>query len=382
MRKLFLLLLFSAIVFSSCSDYSYNDYTEASSYRTPEKPEDTLFSHCAWSLDEVCLLTNLLETDEEKKLFIAESIGNNSFENINEWNGNIDFGKYPPNGSSSSTNIKDAWISIAYIDPSVYDNGTYILNETSNWTIKHDFSFVVDTRKLPGDCKSNFRICGYDYDILVNSSSSQINATMNIQSEYQIDRYHWVVHCSMFSCWVTCDYYRTDTFTDHLTVSDSKNIRYENFTINSNYSVADYYNNLAEVLVDVNNSRVYFDIGNSSFSKETYEYRIRYENAPYNILVKEIIPVNQTSFYGISILDRDDSIFRLLVPYNEDCTLTIAGHFISQSFSGCNATASNHTKTIEEPETPEICNSFFYAVSLFVALYILYLFFRGRISHA
>ena len=250
-RGFFLLLLIGvSFAVPSCPAYPYHDYVSASSYSAPTAPPDTLLHYCDWNLSDICLLSNAFNTTQDKKLFIAESIANDSFDRIWQWNSNLNFGKYPPNFSRSSTNIKDGWVSIAYLNPSVYDNGTYLINESTQPLIRQNFTFVVDTRQLPGDCRDNFRICGYDYSISILNTSSDITAKMNVKSEYLVDRYHWVTHCDMSGCWVTCEYYRTDSFRDHLTVSDKKNTRLTIFNPTSNYSMFAYYNGLSELEIN------------------------------------------------------------------------------------------------------------------------------------
>jgi len=383
-KALFFLLLFSiSFAVPACPSYPYKDYVTVVSYTSPVKPPDTLLQYCDWNLGEICLLSNAFNTTDDKKLFIAESIANDSFVQIWQWNNAIKFGKYPPNTSKSSTNIKDAWVSIAYLNPSVYDNGTYRITNASQPLIKHNFTFVVDTRKLSGDCKDTFRICGYSYSIATQNTSSSLTATLNVKSEYMIDRYHLVTHCGMFGCWVTCDYYRTDSFKDSLSASDSKKIKYENFSVGSNYSVAKYYNGLAEIFINVNNSNVHFQIGNSTFDKTNYLYRIRYELEPYNVLVKELIPVNKTSEYGLSILERNNSTFRILAPYSANCSLTISEHFNSKTISGCNiSNLANSTFQKVEVKQPAIFDSLFDIAALGIAFYILYQIGKKVMPHA
>ena len=377
MDKTFFLLLLIELSFSvpSCPSYPYHDYVPATSYSTPTRPADILLQYCDWNFGAVCLLSNAFNTTEDKKLFIGESIANNSFDNIWNWNQNIKFGKYPPNTSRSSTNIRDVWVSIAYLNPSVYDNGTYLINASSTPLIRHNFTFVVDTRRLPGDCRDNFRICGYDYSISVLNTSSVITANLNIRSEYLVDRYHLVTHCDLTGCWVTCDYYRTDSFRDSLTVSDSKNIRLMIFNSTSNYSMLAYYNELSEIQINANDSNVFFQIGNSSFYKTNYLYRIRNEAGPYNILIKEVIPANKTSAYGMSILDQNISNFRILAPYSANCSLKTSDHFSSRTISGCNSSnLGNSTSTLEiHPVRPVFFDSIFNAVLLGLAAYVIYL---------
>lgn len=370
----FLLLMGISFAVPVCPSFSYRDYVAATSYSSPVAPEDTLLHYCDLNLSTICILSNAFNTTQDKKLFIAESIANDSFENIWNWNSNLSFGKYPPNNSISSTNIKDAWVSIAYLNPSVYDNGTYLINASTQPLIKSNFTFVVDTRRLAGDCNDNFRICGYDYSIPVANTSSSITATLNVRSQYLVDRYHWVTHCDMSGCWVTCDYYRTENHPDSLSVTDSKHIQLVNFTSDSNYSVVDYYNGLAEINVTANDSNVFFQMGNSSFYKTNYLYRIRNESGPYNILVKEVIPTNQTSIYGLSILDQNNSTFRLLAPYSSNCSLTVSSYFTSSTSSGCDISNLTNTSTIPEihPVTPSFFSNFWNAVLLLIVVYLLY----------
>lgn len=383
MKELMLLLLIGiSFAVPACPYYPHKDYVTVSQYQSPQKPSDILLQYCSWSLNPICILTNVFNTTEDKKTFIAESIANNSFDKILDWNQKIPFGKWF-NATKSSKNIKDAWVSIAYFSPSVYYNGTYLLNSTSKVFTKQNFTFVVDTRKLSGDCKDNFRICGYDYSVSTKNTSSTITATLSVKSEYLVDRYHLVTHCGMFGCWVTCDYYRTDSFKDSLSTSDSKKIKYENFSVGSNYSVAKYYNSLAEIFINVNNSNVHFQIGNSTFDKTNYLYRIRYELESYNVLVKELIPANQTSEYGLSILNRTNSTFRILAPYSTNCSLTVSEHFNSKIFSGCNiSNFTNSTFQKVDVKQPAIFDSLFDLVALGIAFYIIYQIGKKVMPHA
>ncbi len=370
----FLFLIGLSVAVPSCPSYPYHDYTVATAYSAPSKPADTILHYCDWNFGEICLLSNAFNTTEDKKLFIAESITNDSFDQIWQWNNAIRFGKYPPNASKSSANIKDAWISIAYLDPSVYDNGTYLVNASSQPLIRQSFSFVVDTRMLPGDCNDKFRICGYDYSISVQNTSSAMTAYLTVRSEYLVDRYTLIRHCSRHSCSVSCDYYITASFKDSLTVSDSKNIKYVPFNPTSNYAILAYYNNLTEIRIKANDSNVFFRIGNSSFYETKYLYTIR-DEGPYNILVKEIVPANKTSAYGLSVLEQNGSNFTILAPYSANCSFTIADHFSSKTIFGCNnSNLSNSPKIPKvEPIQPGFFDSLFDAALFAIVVYVIYL---------
>jgi hypothetical protein len=384
-RAVFLLFLLGvSFAVPSCPSYPYKDYVTAVSYTPPVKPPDALLQYCDWNPSAICLISNAFNTTEDKGFFIAEFVANDSFDSIWQWNSNVKFGKYPPNASKSSTNIKDAWVSIAYLNPSVYYNGTYRITNSSQPLIKQSFTFVVDTRKLSGDCKDTFRICGYGYSVALQNTSSNITATMSVKSQYMVDRYHLVLHCSLSGCWYSCDYYRTDSIKDSLTVSDSKKINITRFSPTSNYSLVSYYNGLIEAQVNATDSNVLFRVGNSSFYKADYLYRIRNESGPYDILVKEAIPDNKTSAYGLSVLEQNGSSFRILAPYSDNCSLTVSGYFASKTISGCNLPnlSNRPAKPQITPVQPAFFGQLLSIAGLAIVAYILYLISKRLMKNA
>lgn len=384
MDKLFFLLVLASVSFANvgCPQYKYHDYTLASAYVAPKMPEDTLLHYCDSDKD-ICELTKEFNTTEDKKLFISESIANDSFSNIIQWNSNIKVGKWFSNAKNSK-NIKDAWISIAYIDPSVYENGTYLVRDLNNVLIWHGFTFVVDTSKLAGDCKDIFNICGYDYSISTQNTNSDITTSLNVKSEYLVDRYHLVKHCSKSGCWTSCDFYKTENFKDSIGISDSKKIKFATFSMSSDYEVLEYYNGLAEIRINANDSNVLFKIGNSSFYKTNYLYKIRNESVPYNILIKEIIPANKTSAFGLTILGKNNSQFEVLAPYSNECSLTVSDHFYSETISECSIPNSSAvaTKKIIPVQTPKFISSLFNIAALGFCAYIVYMIAKKVMHHA
>ncbi len=373
MKELLLLLLCSiAVAAPACPYYLHKDYVDTSNYHQPQQPADTILQYCNFNFNSICILANAFNTTEDKKLFVVEAIGNNSYENIFQWNQKIAFGKWF-NVTKSSINIKDAWVNLAYFSPSVYDNGTYILNSMSQIFTKQNFTFVVDQRLIPEDCKDIYRICGYDYSVNIHKNNSNINATLNVQSEYLVVRYHIVSHCEGKVCYVSCDYYKTDDNKDSVSVSDSKKIQYENFTPSSNYFVNDTFNGLGQIVVNATDPNLHFQIGNSSFDKIAYTYKIRYEIEPYNVLLKEIVPLNRTTTYGLSILDQNNTAFVLLAPYSENCSLTIYGNFESKIISGCQPVQNNTDQFQKIPvKIPEFFSSIFYLALTGLGFYFLY----------
>ena len=135
-----------------------------------------------------------------------------------------------------------------------------------------------------------------------------------------------------------------------------------------------HYNGLAELSINANDSSVFFQMGNSSFYKADYVYRIRNEAGPYNILVKEVIPENKISAYGLSVLDSNGSKFRILAPYSPVCSLEVADHFNSNITRGCifPNSPTPSIKKIEVPK-PSFFDYFLDAALLGLVVYVLYL---------
>jgi hypothetical protein len=136
-----------------------------------------------------------------------------------------------------------------------------------------------------------------------------------------------------------------------------------------------HYNGLSELEINANDSNVLFQIGNSSFYKTDYLYRIRNESGAYNILIKEIVPENKTSVYGLTILNQNNSSFRILAPYSDNCSLKISDYFSSRTISGCNnSNITNDATTLEiRPVRPPFFDSLFSAALLGIVAYAVYL---------
>jgi maleate cis-trans isomerase len=136
-----------------------------------------------------------------------------------------------------------------------------------------------------------------------------------------------------------------------------------------------YYNDLSELEINANDSNILFQIGNSSFYKSNYLYRIRNESEPYNILIKDVIPANKTSVYGLTILNQNNSSFRILAPYFDNCSLKVSDYFSSRTISGCNnSNITNDSTTLEiHPVRPPFFDSLFSAALLGIVAYAVYL---------
>lgn|GEM_PF-2020841 len=380
MKWIIALLLIFGLVFSTnppaCPNYPYRDFTWASDYSSPVRPTDTLLGNCRnirlndTSLCSIVNSSNL--TIAQKKQFLLDGLMKSNdfppFSEANAWNANISFTKYAPDGTQmhNGTYIKDAWVRITSLFPSVLEESekqTYV-NATGTLSMAKGFTFVVPREQFGGDCRTDYAVCGYNYALsayanweqlaqnqstasyvlqnLTHGASADFTAHLSINSQYFIHHYHLVRHCygrgrNIF-CITTCDYASTEDRRDSLEVSDAKAAYIHNFTAYADVFVDSYRQNLSDawlrITSSVNYSNALFKIGNSSLKLQARQYKLGYDLPPYNALVPVSIPIpSRLQAKGASILSNDGSKIHFLAPTtNLNCTLEINSHFTRQVF--------------------------------------------------
>jgi hypothetical protein len=347
--------------------YQYHDYVRDSDYHGPAPVNDTLIDNCpTLGIDQsVCAAansSNLTKTAKEALILAAlnpdAALPDYGF--IDDWNARISFGKYPPLGvaSISSGSIRDAWVKIVDIWPSVIEGNETLLNDTGKVMVRYGFTFVLPDKTAPGDCKTEYSPDGYNYTIEIlqngtnisknnekdanfrlNESIGIFQADLSIVSGYKAYHYVWVTHCSKTSCWQTCDYAYTENVTDSLDLSDSKTGQLYNFSYAARSIVGRNNSDLLDFWFSYNVSNDFSEIvlesGNSNIRIQGTEYSLKALYAPYNILTYEAIPRSSTfSYYGPIIYDNQTEnatsiqrTIRTFIPYSDNCTIAFQSHF-------------------------------------------------------
>ena len=354
MYKSIALLLLCCCTFAAdapaCPSYPYHDFVWASTYSPPVRPADTLLDNCqslGLNNSELCNVVNdtRLTTDQKKQLILDDFVKNNGFPPFSEadsWNSRIPFTKYPPDGvsTSSSAYLKDAWVKITALSPAVIDssdNKTYI-NDTGKLRMSKAFTFVIPKETFPGDCRTEYAVCGYSYSLNAFDNGASLNnqnqpianfavpspyhlaennfsAVLSVNSQYMINHYQLVTHCytsnGITYCYTTCDYYGTDDRHDSLTVSDVKKAYYYGFIAFQNAFVESFKNNLTDgwlfLVSNEDFNTIVFSIENSSMKLQSRQYQLRHSLAPYNTLTPAFITnPNKLQTKQMSILSREN----------------------------------------------------------------------------
>jgi len=361
----FFLLFLVPLAFAG---YQFHDYVRDSDYHGPAPVNDTLIDNCpALGIDQsVCVAansTNLTKTAKQALILAAlnpdATLPDYGF--IDVWNAGIGFGKYPPLGvaSMSSGSIRDAWVKIVDIGPSVIEGNETLLNSTGKVRARYGFSFVLPDKTAPGDCKTDYSADGYHYTLEIlqngtnlsknnekdagfrlNESVGVFQANLSIVAGYKAHHYVWVTHCSKTSCWKTCDFAYTENVTDTLNLSDSKTGYLYNFSYTAKSIVDANHSGLLDFWFSYNVSNDFSEIvlesGNSNIRIQGVEYGLKAIYEPYNILTYEAIPKDSTTFsYYAPIIynnqtENETSIqrtIRTFIPYSDNCTIAFQSHF-------------------------------------------------------
>lgn len=362
----FFLLVLIPLSFAS---YQYHDYVKESGYHGPAPVNDTLIDNC-WNLgidQSVCNATNSsnLTTAEKKTLILAAMnprAGLIDYAFVDRWNENLRFGKYPPLGvrSASSGSIRDAWVKITAISPSVIEGNMTFLNSSGRIRAEYAFTFVLPDKTAPGDCKTTYSPEGYNYTLAIfqngiqinknsqkdaqfalNNSSVGFDANLSIVAGYQARHYVWVTHCDDDGdCHETCEYAYTQNVTDSLNLSDSEAGVLYNFSYGARSLVDRNHSGLLDFWFSYNVSKdfsgIVLESGNANIRIKGTTYRLRALYEPYNVLAYEAVPGGDTTFsyYAPILYDNQTGnttaiqrTIRTLIPSSGNCTLIFQSHF-------------------------------------------------------
>jgi len=257
----------------------------------------------------------------------------------------------------NSGNIRNAWLEVPYIYPSIIDGGK-LTAKTFQLRGDYDYSYHVpsnyyNNRKRDGaTCKIKYyyHSKSADLDIYSNgrklsdsftsyfsiSKTSTLKAEVDFSVTIRERHYEWDRYCCRYKkgecvryCW-DCDYDHTSYDTDRLTLSKELTIYpYEKPTEPSfkyiyEYS-GSYWGNLSEYDVNVD-----LKIGEDYFSRDKYSYYARFIE-PFDYIQMYAIPHNFTASRGIFY---DGGL--LITNEKDDCTLEFQDFFTSYS-KGCEA---------------------------------------------
>jgi hypothetical protein len=301
--------------------------------------------------------TNLSKAD--KDLLIADIFNPNkttpNFDFVYQWNTNLNIPNSPDGSVHSAGTIKEAWIKIMALMPSIIENNILYASKNGKLMTAYNYKASLPSGTESGDCKTSYhslaeketlnvylndnlignnKISSY----IINSNPDNLNfvSKLNIQSSYYADHYKTKKYCSKYdkkgNCIkysTKCQFSYTEKRTDTLTLSGSFNAKLYKSQINSSFKITNQYSGITQgVLTATNYSQLILSFNNSFYQENKYLYSLNY-TLPYYVLTLKAEPIETSSFNNIHI-EKNQTQILFNVKDSSNCQVKISDYFSSQ----------------------------------------------------
>jgi len=301
--------------------------------------------------------TDLSQAD--KDLLIADIFNANktspNFDFIYSWNTNLNIPHSPDGRVQSAGIIKEAWIKIMALMPSIIENNILYASKTGKLLTAYNYRISLPSGTENGDCKTSYYSSGiketlsvYLNDNLIgnnkisayilNSNPENLNfvSKLRIEASYNVNHYKNNRYCIKYysngECRkyeYRCEFDYTESRTDSLTLSDSFNAKLYQNQANSSFKVTNQYSGITQgVLTATNFSQVALSFSNSFYQENKYVYSLNY-TLPYYILTLRAEPLKTSKFNNIHIEKAQNKIL-FNVKDSSNCQIKLSDHFSSQ----------------------------------------------------
>ena len=294
-------------------------------------------------------------SDTEKAGLISSLVyGNNlnaNHELVNDWNNKIIFGDAPIGVEAKSDGyIKDAWLKIVAVTPSVIKDDKLISSGKGTVLTKYNYNFEMPSEKEGGDCKTEYTLKQNNavLDVYLNGmkigDSESVNfegneglnfeSILRISTNVEAEHYKTVKYCckkgSDGKCsryCEKCQFSTTEERRNRVEISDRKNA----FALESDpkliFKTIDLYKNT--LVANLNSSDIanfQLDFGNSYLRNYEYKYRLNLTLKPYDVFAIVAERANQTDFKNLKF-ERQDSNFRIYANDPKECRISYGDYF-------------------------------------------------------
>ena len=267
--------------------------------------------------------------------------------------------------------VRDAWLSIFSIMPSVLYNGSLYCPD--NASVLSGYNYEIE---IPSDYYSNAYPstdqgdCRRNYNLIENSSENRIyvndnyqgsgrlvNVTIDSDSEIiaiydllvavDVDHYSWNSYCCGYdngncvSYCHDCVYSSSEVKQDNIEITDTTNVTYYSNSLTADLQVIDSYSSTNRLMLNYSNS-IELAFENSSYDFYKFAYHIAYSKEPYYVYTLKAEDYSQESIYN-ALKDGND----LLIQNTDNCSIK-AFDFFNSLEKSCNLQYENidfHIKT-------------------------------------
>ncbi len=307
-------------------------------------------------------------TEDEKDLVISNLIYDSklspNYNIISDWNTNLE---YDEDGRDRGQ-IKDAWIKIINLEPSVAINNTLFIPTNTEILTKHDYKVQIPNNYYAsypstsyGDCKRTYSLVDnsnsvkhYNNDNLINSEfepteNNNIRSDLNINVKTKVNHYRWDEYCcghrdddgECDEYCGTCEFSHSNYLTNSLTVSDEIQATKYDKQPEIDFKVIDNDYNLKAKFTPSDFTR--FELTTPSAYYQ--DYKVFYDLSWTD---EDIITLKsndyETSDVNNLVMDKQGDTYYFTVK-DHDCTIKLDNHFYSYSYD-CNLYSDNPNLSI------------------------------------
>ncbi len=336
---------------------------------------------------------NCIALNDTNEDMIANLIYTNhtypDFNSIESYNSRIQITNAPIDTSTYSRNyIKNAWISIIDVNPSIiYENNTFV---PSIINVRTEYDYNI---QIPPDYSSNKKQAGQTCKIYYSKNSESqtfkiysnelyqgntkkldievtndttIKSTLDITVTVKADYYEWISYYDNGYLVTECDYDKTEYYPEILSIQDTQNLKYDNQNMTFDAVITGIYHNTTrgELSKDQTTS-ISLHLGNSSYSENEFEYYATFKKSPYYLLQLEAVKNKK-----IEINNMYYSNNTFYVSDASNCEIT-GYNFFYQTTKTCSENITQEQPIAALGITPNLTLLFMIAVLIFI-LYMMY----------
>ena len=300
---------------------------------------------------ELCLEINNMDLSEEEKEYLISDIIDDSknypnHDFVKEWNLNLDTFRAPVDiQKHNSVYIKNAWVKLLTVMPSVLEGNTLYHSDNSEVLSAFNHEVEIPDERIDGDCKTKYYLeeNREELNLYVNDdyagSGRLISFVADKDSEFKVEydvfvkikikHYEWDSYCCKRDddgrCIKTCrecEYDHTEYKTDNLRINDEVNLKYYDIDSEADFSVKEkYFDTTKGVLSGKDFSSLHLKFSNSYFSDFNYVYSRVWDS--YNVLTVKAEKKKRTEHNNLFYSGNYD----IEVKDTTNCKVLVYDHF-------------------------------------------------------
>jgi len=325
---------------------------------------------------ELCNTINQLNATNEDKEAIMNlafygdtSTPNHNF--VSLWNNDVKRDSAPDGILVQNKGIiKDAWLKILSVMPSVIENNTLYSDNIGKVQTEYNYRIELPQGTESGDCRTDYSLAGnssnidlsandilFGHDKLssfdIDADSLDFKANLEIQAQDRIDHYKKYTYCCQYGAYgcsqycTICKYSNTEIRTDSLVLEDNLTAKADPDKPVVSFNTTNKYNGVTKGEVKAENFTSFLlSFADSYYKKSNYAYEYTYSFRPYDIITLKATQFEEKTSHNINIEYTNNSNFNFIVNNAHNCTIKLFTHFKEIDLS-CSVEYENKNLSIE-----------------------------------